>query len=133
MLFAGRAHSDRLAWASMPKLLPWKNCDVFREAPRISAAAYPKRPACFRLTEPPAPRLWLEHAIALTSNAPELKNARRLRQSPISCGAMLPFVLLLLGQAATRPAPTVTLIQTPHEGIQPQCAVDPKGVLHLIY
>src|ERR1043165_90235 len=65
MLFAGRAHSDRLAWASMPKLLPWKNCDVFREAPRITAAAYPKRPACFRLTEPPAPRLWLEHAIAL--------------------------------------------------------------------
>src|ERR671939_2010201 len=27
----------------------------------------------------------------------------------------------------------VTLMRVPHGGIQPQCAVDAKGVLHLIY
>ena len=35
---------------------------------------------------------------------------------------------------ASSPAmPTITLLRTPHEGIQPQTVLDRRGVLHMIY
>jgi hypothetical protein len=31
------------------------------------------------------------------------------------------------------PTPTITLLRTPHDGIQPQTSLDRNGVLHMIY
>ena len=40
---------------------------------------------------------------------------------------------MVCGIDAAAAAPPVSLIRTPHEGIQPQGAVDSQGTLHLIY
>lgn len=53
-------------------------------------------------------------------------------------GAFLAFfAALAVGGASDRPnsptTPTITLLRTPHEGIQPQTVLDQDGVLHMIY
>ena len=47
-------------------------------------------------------------------------------------GLLLTFLALAAPLTAT-PEETVALMRTPHGGIQPQAAVDGRGVLHLIY
>jgi len=46
-------------------------------------------------------------------------------------GAVLTAVLLCVGEAVA--ADKVTILRVPDGGIQPQCVLDSKGVLHLIY
>ncbi|HVH70444.1 MAG TPA: hypothetical protein VNB49_04960 [Candidatus Dormibacteraeota bacterium] len=53
---------------------------------------------------------------------------------------MLSFALMAATAAAkhskrmSSPAmPTIALLRTPHEGIQPQTLLDHRGVLHMIY
>jgi hypothetical protein len=43
------------------------------------------------------------------------------------------FAVVVVLRVATAQIPTVTTLRTPENGIQPQSAVDAKGVVHLIY
>ena len=45
----------------------------------------------------------------------------------------LPLLLVLCAPAMESRAAEPTLLRTPNDGIQPQAAIDGKGVLHLIY
>jgi len=51
---------------------------------------------------------------------------------PIATLAAL-FSIGAVAAIATRPAPAVTLVRVPHGGIQPEVAVDGRGVVHLLY
>src|SRR5262245_40822652 len=47
--------------------------------------------------------------------------------------AFLGFALGFIPLAARADEPRVTLLKTPHEGIQPQALTDDKGVVHLLF
>src|ERR1700675_1906060 len=61
-----------------------------------------------------------------------------MKRRGIAISLMLAFVacttIAMHSSRANSPAmPTITLLRTPREGIQPQTVLDRKGVLHMIY
>ena len=61
---------------------------------------------------------------------------RKLRAAHVTllCAALGAAALVRVGAAQPSSAqPQVTLLRVPHGGIQPQVAIDEKGILHLIY
>jgi hypothetical protein len=60
-----------------------------------------------------------------------MRPVRILHLVPLCCAALIPTIAKAASAGET--APKVHLLRTPDNGIQPQAAVDSKGVLHLIY
>ncbi len=59
-----------------------------------------------------------------------------MKRPQVAIGLVLTLLigaLAIHSSPATSPLPTVSLLRTPHNGIQPQTALDTDGVLHMIY